>query len=333
MKAAIIKNTLVSAILFISILLSISFLTACPNGGQTSQPVRTVPHEAPWGIYKLDIAAQDITLVYSFSDDSLPWGLRLSNSGEEFIFAQKTADQPDESTEIYSICVDGKNLVKITNNNYWDLYPVFSSDDSQIAFLSWRDTDLDIYVMDADGKNDRLLHDSGDHDADINWVGNSIVFTAYSAIWIMNDDGTQPVQVTDYPDMGKWGNANLPAGDYDPRLSPDGSKIVFERLENTDDPNGGYNIFTINRDGTGETRLTSTFYSQGIANWSHSGEQLAWIVGAIEGQGKYHIYIMNSDGTNNRNITPDYFPPGFLCHHPNFSMDDSCIYFLGQWWE
>ena len=328
-----VKRTIVVIVLFILTLLSSSFFTGCQESSQTTQQVRTVPHDTAWGIYRLDIDTQDISLVYSFPADSVPSGLQLSNSGDKFVFAQKLKSQGDEKTEIYSVGTDGKNLIKITDNDYWDLYPVWSSDSARIAFLSWRDKDLDIYVMDADGKNMEKLYDSGDHDADINWVGNSIVFTSQSAVWIMQDDGTQPVQVTDYPDKGRWGNANLPAGDYDPRLSPDGSKIVFERLENTDDPHGGYNLFTINPNGTGETRLTSSGYSQGLANWSHSGEELTYIVAAIDGQGKYHIYIMNSDGTNNRNITPDYFPAGFLCHHPNFSKDDSAIFFLGQWWE
>ena len=292
-----------------------------------------MPRDTAWGIYKLDIATQEITLVYNFPADSYPSGLQLNNNGDKFVFAQKAGDEPDENTEIYSIGIDGTNLKKLTDNDYFDVYPVWSPDDSRIAFLTWRDKDLDIYVMDADGKNDTLLYDSGYHDADIDWIGDSNVFTSQSAVWIMRADGTQAVQVTDYPEKGIWGNANLPAGDYDPRLSPGGGRIVFERLENTEDPHGGYNLFIINPDGTGETRLTSNGYSQGLANWSHSGEKLVYIVAAINGQGKYHIYLVNSDGTDNRNITPDYFPAGFLCHHPNFSMDDSSLYFLGQWWE
>jgi Tol biopolymer transport system component len=327
------KRTLIFTILFILILSSLGISIGCQESGQTTQPVRTVPHNTEYGIYKLDIATQDIILVYSFPENSYPSGLRLNHQGDKFIFDQKMKNQGDEATEIYTVGIDGKNLIKITDNDYWDLYPVWSSDESQIAFLTWRDDDLDIYVMDADGSNDRLLYDSGDHDADINWVGNKIVFTAYSAIWIMNDDGTEPMQVTDYPDRGEWGNANLPAGDYDPRLSPDGSKIAFHRMEDTSPVHGGYNVFVINSDGTGETRLTNNLYSQGLVSWSHSGEELTYIVAAIDGQGKYDIYIVNSDGTNNYNITPDYFPADFVCHHPNFSIDDSSIYFIGQWWQ
>ncbi len=187
--------------------------------------------------------------------------------------------------------------------------------------------------MDANGSNTRRLFDSGFHDADIDWAGDSIVFTSQFTIWRIEADGTHLASITNPLDRGEWGNANLPTGDYDPRLSPDGKKVVFERLEDTNQPNGGYNIFVIDTDGTNETRLTDNSCSQGLANWSHSGEKIVYIVAAINGVGKYDIYMMNSNGTENHNITPDYFPADFLCHSPVFSKDDSSIFFVGEWWK
>jgi hypothetical protein len=43
--------------------------------------------------------------------------------------------------------------------------------------------------------------------------------------------------------------------------------------------------------------------------------------------------VMKSDGTDGRNITLDYFPAAFLCHRPIISVDDSRIFFVGQWWD
>jgi TolB protein len=232
-----------------------------------------------------------------------------------------------------SIGVDGGEPVRLTDNGVPDLYPVWSPDGSQIAFLSRRDDDLDIYVMDADGENARRLYDSGYHDADIDWAGDSIVFTSQFAIWRMRGDGIGAAQVTRPPGRGEWDKANLPKGDYDPRLSPDGRRIVFERLENTAIANGGYNLFVSNIDGTGETRLTDNGYSQGLASWSHSGEKIVYVVAAITGEGAYDIYVMDSDGTNDHNATPPYFPADFLCHSPVFSKDDSSLFFIGQWWK
>jgi len=325
------EKTGVLVLPFIILGLTIGFVTGC--GQNPNVPPFAVPHENAWGIYKLDIETHKTIMVYSFPPEVIPGNLGLNNDGNKFVFTQKTNGTSDNNTEICTLGTDGKELTRLTDNDFWDLYPVWSPDDKRIAFLSWRDHDLDIFVMDADGKNEVKLFDSGDHDADIDWVGDSIVFTSRSAIWIMNDNGTQAAQVTDYPEMGEWGKANLPKGDYDPRLSPNGQKIAFERLVNTGILNGGYDFFITGKDGKGEIRLTNSGYSQGIAEWSHDGEKLVFIVAAIDGQGKYDIYLMNADGSDYRNVTPDYFPDSFLCYQPIFSPDDTSIYFLGQWWK
>lgn len=45
------------------------------------------------------------------------------------------------------------------------------------------------------------------------------------------------------------------------------------------------------------------------------------------------MYMMNADGTNNHDITPEYFPANFLIHSAVFSIDDTVLYFVGEWWE
>ena len=187
--------------------------------------------------------------------------------------------------------------------------------------------------MNKNESNLQKLYDSGYHDADIDWAVDKIVFTSQSRIWKINDDGTNPVMLTDPTRAGEWGNANLPFGDYDPRLNSDGTKIVFERLENDNSVYGNYNIYTINIDGTDETQLTNNGYSQGLASWAQSGEKIVYSISAINDAGKYDLYMMNSDGTNNHNITPDYFPDSFLCYTAIFSKDDSRLFFIGEWWE
>ena len=125
----------------------------------------------------------------------------------------------------------------------------------------------------------------------------------------------------------------FPFGDYDNRLSHDGQKIIFSRLENDRSVDGNYNFFIINIDGSNETRLSDNGFTQGLTSLSNSGDKILFIVSAINDVGKYDIYIMNSNGTGVRNITPDYFPNDFLCRSAVFSNDDSIIYFVGEWWE
>lgn len=303
-------------------------LTGCADTGPEH---RVVPREHKWGIYSLDLATEEVGLVYSSPDQISK--LSLNNTGNTFAFAQRFDGDTYAHEEICTIWVDGSHFQRLTNNGFLDTYPTWSPDGSRLAFLSFREQDLDIYIMQSDGTDTMKLYDSGSHDADIHWAGDSIAFTAYSKIWTINEDGTQLTQITEPPRAGQWGEANLPFGDYDPRISPDGKKIVFERLESDDSPHGNYNIYLINADGSGEVRLTASGYSQGLAEWSHSGDMIVYNVAGIDAEGKYDIYQMNSDGTNNRNINPDYFPETFLCHTPIFSVDDQKVFFVGEWWD
>ena len=318
----------------LKILIILLTIIACATisliGCSKKQTKKEIPHEKRFGIYSLDLNAQNTELIYS-SDEKIS-ALHLNNANSEFAFYKKIDGTSDKHEEIFSLNFDGTNLVRLTNNKVQDAYPIWSPDDKEIAWLSFQKT-LDIYKMQRDGSDQKLLYDSGGHDADISWQGNKIAFTRNSQIWLMNSDGTNARQITNPPKAGQKNNANLPFGDYDPRLSPDGTKIVFERLENDASKHGNYNIYTINPDGTNETRLTNNGYSQGLANWSPDGKKLAYLVSAINEEGKYDIYAMNADGSDNENITPDYFPANFLCHSPVFSKDNSIIYFVGEWWE
>jgi Tol biopolymer transport system component len=290
-----------------------------------------VPEEERWGIYALDLDTLETRLIYN-SPDRLTT-LRINNSGDKFVFSKQVGGSSYEYDEIFTIGIDGQDLRQLTDNDLWDIYPAWSPDGTQIAFLSMGDSNLDIYVMNADGTQRELLYDSGFHDADIHWSGDQIVFTSQSQIWIMNEDGTNARQLTDPPRTAEWGNANLPFGDYDPRISPNGTQVIFSRMVDDTSSHGNYDLFLVDMDGSNLTQLTNTGYSQGLSSWSYSGETILYIVGAIEGAGKFDIYMMNADGTENRNITPDYYPPAFVCQFAVFSLDDTEVYFIGEWWS
>jgi Tol biopolymer transport system component len=303
---------------------------AGPSMNSSPSSELVVPHEVRWGIYRFDIAAQTIVLLYSSPIEIA--SLRLNSAGDRFVFSEKVGGESSTHEEIFTLSIDGDDLRRITHNNFWDLYPVWSPDGSRIAFLSQRTASLGIYVMNADGSDAKVLYDSSSHEADIDWRGNQIVFTKDSSIWIMRSDGTGIRRLTHPPRAGERGKANLPFGDYDPRISPNGAEVVFERLVDDQSPHGNYELFAIDSAGSNEFQLTHSGYSQGLASWSNSGAQIVYIVAAIGATGQYDLYLMNADGTRNRDITPQYFPPQFLCHWAIFSNDDTAVYMIGEWW-
>ncbi len=283
-----------------------------------------------WGIYELDLHSDEVNLLYG-TDDEIS-GLSSDLTGNQLVFSRGVDGSEYEKTEIFRLDLSTLQATRLTQNENWDLYPVWSPDGSRIAFLSWREVTLDIYIMDTDGKNQNLLYDSGFHDADLDWVGNTIAFTSQDRIWTMDEDGGNPKPLTEHPRAGEWGAANLPFGDYDPRISPDGTQIVFSRLVADELIHGNYDLYIIEADGSNIRNLTDTGYSQGLSSWSPNGEELLFILSAKGSQGIYDLYKITSDGSENINMTPDYFPDNFLIHGARYSNDGKAIYFIGQWW-
>ena len=93
--------------------------------------------------------------VYHQPSDGM---FRFSFDDNEILFAARTGSVQD----IYRLNVDGSNLTNLTNNSGNDAWPVYSHDESKIAFISTRDEEYDygngdIYIMSSDGSNQTRL--------------------------------------------------------------------------------------------------------------------------------------------------------------------------------
>jgi Tol biopolymer transport system component len=107
---------------------------------------------------------------------------------------------PMGSCGLHAIHPDGTGLVRLTGNEY-DTAPAVSPDGSQIAFMSNRDGNWEIYVVDAyragpDLEEPSRLTTNGSHDGLPAWSpsGQWIAFASDRggtwAIWAMRTDGS-----------------------------------------------------------------------------------------------------------------------------------------------
>src|SRR6266853_1624628 len=140
--------------------------------------------------------------------------------------------------DIYVINADGSSLVNVTNNAAADGGPVWSPDGGKIAFWTNRDGKDAIYVMNADGSGSaaQLINTAADDGAPV-WSpdGTKIGFEAGGDIYVMNADGSNPVNVTNSPD---WNSGIV--------WSPDGRTIAFQ----TSSSSGFVEIWVVNADGS-----------------------------------------------------------------------------------
>ena len=76
--------------------------------------------------------------------------------------------------------------------------------------------------------------------------------------------------------------------DGSPSWSPDGGRIAFDSLR---DGNG--EIYVMNADGSGQTRLTDDPGFDGSASWSPDGSRIAF-QSFRDGDANPEIYVMNT---------------------------------------
>jgi Tol biopolymer transport system component len=173
---------------------------------------------------------------------------------------------------------------------------------ARIAFVSTRNGDRDIYVMNADGSAQTRLTDFPGWDFDLSWSpdGTRIAFVSErnrcDCLFAMSPDGANPTPLTSHPSD---------FGDADPVWSPDGqslavTRFLFSQIE----------IYRIAADGTGETRLTNHDFHDDFhrPRWSPDGSRIAFTsrVGAAVG---YDLYVMNADGSAQTQLADRSFDP------------------------
>jgi Tol biopolymer transport system component len=160
----------------------------------------------------------------------------------------------------------------------------------KIAFVSDRDGNPEIYVMNADGTNQTRLTYSSGRDDPFSWSpdGSKICFVSERydtfGIYVMDADGKHPKLSTYLRDNEQTR----------PVWSPDGRRIAFSAYaENS------YEIEVMNADGTNLTNLTHSTWNDFDPTWSPDGTQIAFVTedSLPDGRPWSGVHIMNADGT------------------------------------
>ncbi|HEX7049318.1 MAG TPA: Ig-like domain-containing protein [Longimicrobiales bacterium] len=175
-----------------------------------------------------------------------------------------------------------------------------------IAFVSTgTDGHRHIFVMNEDGTDPRQVTSGPYDDFDPAWSpdGSNIVFVSDR-----DDDadgGDREIFIVSASGGTPTQVTDDALDDLEPSWSPDGTKIVFrsERADTT-----LLDIFVMNVDGTGRTAITATAHDDFDPVWSPDGMRIAFSSNPIpdgEVLSNNDVYVMDADGANQTRLTTD----------------------------
>ncbi|MGB9835868.1 MAG: Tol-Pal system beta propeller repeat protein TolB [Candidatus Saccharicenans sp.] len=183
---------------------------------------------------------------------------------------------------------------------------------SKIVFVSNRDGNDELYMMDYDGANQTRLTFNKWRDYMPAWSPDqrAIVFTSYRA-------GNPDLYLL-YPYEGKLVPVSTRGTNFSGAFSPDGKKLAFCSTRD-----GNAEIYVANADGSNVRRITFNSAIDTAPSWSPTGREIAF---TSDRTGTPQIYIMDAEGGNVRKVS---FGGDYL-DSPVWSPDGERIVFVSR---
>jgi len=248
----------------------------------------------PSGIYTVKPDATDEKLFPGIPTNSNAQKPEWSPDGSRLAF--QIFNDSSRLTEIKVINADGTGLLTLADNvSGRNRGFTWSPNGSQIAYIGLggpSEDSLDtIHIANADGSGSYRLPGSPASLWAVDWSpdGRKFVFSNAEELFVINTDGTGKQQLTTVQQTQDGSTA-----DFDPRWSPDGTKILFKRFRSSI----AGTTWVMNADGSNQRKLFN--FDSSSPYWSPDG--LSIVMNAPRG-----ICTVNIDNTDFKCLNADIF--------------------------
>ncbi|MHC5112735.1 MAG: DPP IV N-terminal domain-containing protein [Planctomycetota bacterium] len=253
---------------------------------------------------------------HSFTNVGSDLDPHLDSTGQRIAFASTRHNhQPD----IYVKSVDGVAVTQLTSDPSADIHPVWSPDDSKIAYCSNRGGNWDIWMIGAEGGQPVQVTSGMAEEVHPSWSpdGSQIVYSSLSAnggpweLWIVDAMASGRRRFIGYGLFPEW--------------SPNGDTIAYQRARERG--SRWFSIWTltlINGEPHFPTEVAASSQHAMInPTWSKDGLKIAFAATRVmpdanQGvglpSGTFDIWVINADGTGRVRVTDGYtanFAPVF----------------------
>jgi len=250
-------------------------------------------------IKKINDKGEDACSYYHPNGKSLIWTstrdhLDMKEKGDY----SKPENYP-QGAELYISDLEGNNVKRLTYNEYYDAEVSYSPDGKKILFGRQIEGKMDLWLMDADGTNQRqITHTPEWQEGGAFYLpdNKTIIYRAWKisdqgkrgvpmAIFTINEDGTNLKQITD-AETTNWS----------PFPAPDGKHFVFVKVL----PPHNFEIFLMNLETKKQRRLTFNEAFDGFPVISPDGKTLSFSSSrrAKPGERKLSLFLMDISSLN-----------------------------------
>jgi len=260
--------------------------------------------------YKLDDQTIEIrgwAINKNWALEGKPRSLDIEYSTKKIVFTSNRNGNED----IFSINLDGSELVQLTDHKGNDNYPSVSPDGEKIAYTSDINGIWQIMVMNCDGTEKTQLTQNPWRSGYPTWSfdGRFIFFEVYQdgdwEIYRINSDGSNMKRLTLNPGINDW----HPCG------HPFQYKLIYESGNVRDE-----DLYIMDYNGDNIEKISDMDMRKRVPAVSVDGKI---IVFAVYEDDNSYIYTMDANGENLKNISGSLTK----CSHPSISPDNSYIAF------